>query len=733
MEPRVIPNSQSLWTGPREDPRRYRVDLVDGELLSTGDGGEGLVFQATMRLHGDERRVALKMHTSLTHKDFAWFSQRARSLCDIDHPHIMQMVDVFVGTALVNSDEIDDDAFNVMYTVADWVPGLSLPAALETSNVVAGLRWVSEVARATAYLHALRSPNFPEGVIHRDIKPSNVRITTDQRAVLIDFGIARPHQKGDLTEGAGTYLWKAPEVVGGPGDPGPASDVWGVGALAYWVLMGEPPRLEGAEVARRLLTPVASHVGVPDPVGLSRAIAELLETHPNDRPTDLLRWADELSVSLSRKRRRPIHSALYERSITSRRFAALLVTTIVAVAAVTAVLATGPSSNGSTRSAFFVFKPESFSSGLIVDRTWRLLGASGYRLEGTTTLVNGNAGALHTSYDEVLPKSIGASVHHVAFTPENEKVIETDSVVRYKVDLAYGASKKLTFAVDVGSTHGQWSRRLRILAQAELQAEAEYRVAARQTTPASLTTLILTPSTIVLAAGQTRLVSLAGTMSDGTAATPAVLTNVSWHTSAAAVATASKDTVYGLKAGTATITAQAGSLSATVNVTVVPSGQSSGSSTYGLGSSPLGDGISNNTPSASQSSSSSSGKGSVAPSTANTQPPQTTTPSSSAVTTTTAPAPVTYSETTGGVAHTWTDYTNASGEEGPYIAPYETVQIACKVIGFVVADGNHWWYRIASGPWSNAYYVSSDAFYNNGDTSGSLHGTPFVDPAVPDC
>jgi hypothetical protein len=61
------------------------------------------------------------------------------------------------------------------------------------------------------------------------------------------------------------------------------------------------------------------------------------------------------------------------------------------------------------------------------------------------------------------------------------------------------------------------------------------------------------------------------------------------------------------------------------------------------------------------------------------------------------------------------------------------VQIACKVTGFRVEDGNTWWYLIASSPWGNTYYASADAFYNNGQTSGSLIGTPFVDPAVPNC
>ena len=97
------------------------------------------------------------------------------------------------------------------------------------------------------------------------------------------------------------------------------------------------------------------------------------------------------------------------------------------------------------------------------------------------------------------------------------------------------------------------------------------------------------------------------------------------------------------------------------------------------------------------------------------------------------PPPPAFNETTGGVSHTWTNYTNAGGYEGPAIPSNAAVQIACALEGFHVADGNPWWYRIAQAPWSGAYYVSADAFYNNGQTSGSLHGTPFVDPAVPHC
>jgi RHS repeat-associated protein len=90
-------------------------------------------------------------------------------------------------------------------------------------------------------------------------------------------------------------------------------------------------------------------------------------------------------------------------------------------------------------------------------------------------------------------------------------------------------------------------------------------------------------------------------------------------------------------------------------------------------------------------------------------------------------------ETAGGAANTWTDYTSAGGTQGQTIAGGQTVAIACKIQGFRVADGNTYWYKIASSPWNGAYFVSADAFYNNGATSGSLLGTPFYDPAVPDC
>lgn len=95
--------------------------------------------------------------------------------------------------------------------------------------------------------------------------------------------------------------------------------------------------------------------------------------------------------------------------------------------------------------------------------------------------------------------------------------------------------------------------------------------------------------------------------------------------------------------------------------------------------------------------------------------------------------PQSYPETTGGVTHTWSSYQNAGGREGPPIPTNQTVLVTCRVQGFQVTDGNTWWYKVASNPWNDQFYASADAFYNDGQTSGSLQGTPFYDPSVPVC
>ncbi len=540
----------SLWTGPRDDPRRYRVDLGADGLTSVGDGGEGLVYRATTVVDGQRRDVALKMVTSLTLADYGRLASRASALTGVDHPGVMRQLETFVGTALVDrtgdEGDVGDEAdFDVIYSVAEWVPGRPLGDAVAEAGPAVAIGWVAQVARALSYLHQFRGPGAPGGIIHRDVKPSNIRVTPEGSAVLIDFGIARPQGGPDLTDGAGTYLWRAPEVIGGPGMPGAASDAWGVGALACWVLVGDPPRLDAAAVAQSTLVHAARVAGFPRPTELGRHIARLLESHPDDRPGDLLRWADGL----------------------------------VAVAA-----------------------------GDVGPPRWR----------------------------RPVPV-VAAAVLLVAL----------------------GAA-----AVPALAGHGSADRSLEPVGAATPGTSAVTDRSAQGTDPAPV---------------------------------------VAGATTTASPTTVSTTTTTGAPVGTATPPAS------TVTASSPPAHPTrSSKTTHHPGESttllPI-------------------------PRTDLTVPPTTTEPT----TTTTRPAPVTYAETTGGPSHTWTDYVDAGGREGPTIRSGRTVQISCVVHGFEVADGNTWWYRIASAPWNDAFYVSADASYNDGATSGSLLGTPFVDPAVPAC
>ena len=75
------------------------------------------------------------------------------------------------------------------------------------------------------------------GIIHLDLKPSNV-ISDFGQAKLIDLSIARAPQR--VQAGIGTRRYMAPEQLIG-GEIGPATDVWGIGAVLFEAASGAPP------------------------------------------------------------------------------------------------------------------------------------------------------------------------------------------------------------------------------------------------------------------------------------------------------------------------------------------------------------------------------------------------------------------------------------------------------------------------------------------------------------
>ena len=126
------------------------------------------------------------------------------------------------------------------------------------------------------------------GIIHRDIKPANV-LVSDTGAKLTDFGIARSvdgHSHTLSAQVLGTAHYLSPEHALGQ-KLGPASDIYGLGVLAYEMLTGSKPCDRGSLIATAL-----AHVQDPTPelpegtpADLVSLVNECLAKDPDDRPS----------------------------------------------------------------------------------------------------------------------------------------------------------------------------------------------------------------------------------------------------------------------------------------------------------------------------------------------------------------------------------------------------------------------------------------------------------------
>jgi hypothetical protein len=96
-------------------------------------------------------------------------------------------------------------------------------------------------------------------------------------------------------------------------------------------------------------------------------------------------------------------------------------------------------------------------------------------------------------------------------------------------------------------------------------------------------------------------------------------------------------------------------------------------------------------------------------------------------------AAATHIETTYTQSKTFADYVNARGPFGADLTANQHVQVACRVQGFAVVDGDTWWYRLASAPWNGHYYASSVVFYITSSTAGNPINGIVVDLQVPLC
>ncbi|MEU7280295.1 serine/threonine-protein kinase [Streptomyces sp. NPDC045431] len=243
---------------------------------SIGRGGMGKVWRAHDELL--HRTVAVKELTAGRYASeadrivlHARTQKEARAAARISHPGVVTVHDVL---------EHDDRPWIVM----QYVDGPSLAdAAKEAENRRIEAR---EAARIGMHVvNALRAAHAA-GVLHRDVKPGNVLLARDGRVLLTDFGIAAIEGDATITrtgELVGSIDYLAPERVRG-GSPGPASDLWSLGATLYAAVEGVSPFRRSSPIStmQAVVTeeqPPAEHAGPLAPV-----ITALLRKDPADRP-----------------------------------------------------------------------------------------------------------------------------------------------------------------------------------------------------------------------------------------------------------------------------------------------------------------------------------------------------------------------------------------------------------------------------------------------------------------
>jgi serine/threonine protein kinase len=240
-----------------------------------GRGGMGVVWLATdLRL---ERPVAVKEVTFALHlsdEERRVLRERtlreARTAARLDHPSVTSVYDV-----------VEEDGRP--WLVMELIESCSLQQVVDGQGP---LPWPA-VARIGLDVLAGLTAAHEAGVVHRDVKPANVLIAPDGRACLTDFGIATA--TGDptiTTTGAiiGSPAYMAPERAHGE-RPGPAADLWSLGATLWTAVEGQPAFARGEPMAT-LMAVVAEDLPQPANAGpLEPVLRGLLAKDPATRMT----------------------------------------------------------------------------------------------------------------------------------------------------------------------------------------------------------------------------------------------------------------------------------------------------------------------------------------------------------------------------------------------------------------------------------------------------------------
>ena len=278
-----------------------------------GEGGMGVVYRARHALLRRPTAIKLLAPDQVGEQALERFAREVRLTARLAHPNTVTIYDY------------GHTPEGTFYYAMELLDGSDLENLVRRTGPVCAARVrhiLLQIAEALAEAHAI-------GLIHRDIKPGNVMLCNqalrDDVAKLLDFGLVkdladmerdapqraeRPpvdskdpdRTRSGVRFSMGTPLYMAPESIARPESIGPRSDLYSLGALAYFLLVGEPV-FNGATIGmiceQHLHSiPIAPSVrlGRAIPAGLERIVLECLAKDPDLRVASAAALVDALSA-----------------------------------------------------------------------------------------------------------------------------------------------------------------------------------------------------------------------------------------------------------------------------------------------------------------------------------------------------------------------------------------------------------------------------------------------------
>lgn len=198
------------------------------------EGGFGSVYEAEQIT--TERRVALKIVAGHPDDSAEYMLGEARLASRLQSENIVQIVDAGI-----------DHPTGAVFVVMDLLSGSTLGDLIDTHgprDAATTVDFVRQIANGLEKAHTyVDREGTPAPIVHRDLKPANLFVTRrdDGSALLkiLDFGTAKMLSAKAASSRIvrGTPQFMAPEQIAGD-RPTPATDIWALGLVTFYVLTG---------------------------------------------------------------------------------------------------------------------------------------------------------------------------------------------------------------------------------------------------------------------------------------------------------------------------------------------------------------------------------------------------------------------------------------------------------------------------------------------------------------